>query len=81
MWDFYWTFLVLKQDYSEQLVSLISIIPPISQIKIAFPYPQNHTVFRLSLNTEILSFSLQDFQSAPLCAGSNSFITNINFIK
>jgi len=51
--------LTLRVDDSEQFVSPISLIPIISQIKVASIYPQTHTLFSLLLNKTILPFSVQ----------------------
>jgi len=55
----FWT-IWYRQEEPEHFFFPISIIPPVSQIKVAFTFPQTYTVFPLSLNKTILPFSVQD---------------------
>jgi hypothetical protein len=63
--------LALREDVSEQFVLPINILPTISHIKISFSYHQSHNT-ALSLNKTNLSSSVPQFQSLPICVGSNN---------
>jgi hypothetical protein len=64
--------LVLRQDDFEHFVYPSQHHTTNIPINITFTFPQNHTLFTVSLR-ENLCLSLKNvFQSAPLCAGSNN---------
>ena len=58
-----------QRGYYEHFISQIRIIPPISQIKYSFTFPENHKIFTKTLNKTNLSFSIQKLATCSFMCG------------
>ena len=63
--------LAMRQDDYEHFILPYQYLPNNKTQKISFSYHQIHTTI-LSINETNLPFSVQEFQSVPLCVGSNN---------
>ena len=61
--------LALKLDDSERFLLTYQYL---SHINISFSYHQSHNI-KLSPNKTTLLFSVQEFESIPVCVGSNNY--------
>ena len=71
MWDFCWTIWHWDRMILNTSFYPISIFPIISNTVTTFSYHQSHNI-TLPLNKRNLTFSVQEFQSVPVCVGSNT---------
>jgi len=72
MWDFSWTIWHWDRMFRNTSFYPINIFPKISHNKISFFYHESH-ITTLPLNKTVLPFSVQEFQSVPVCVGSNNY--------
>ena len=63
-----WT---LRQNDSKTSFYPVNILPKLPHNKISFFYHQSHTT-TLSLNKTTLPFCVQEYQTVPVCVGSNN---------